>query len=125
MDNSQNRRRVLVVRSGSAFDDGIYRLLCQEASLQVDGYTYQDETKLLARLAQGDQPDVIVLSTSKTAGRAHLAPGLLSQLAGQAVQIILISLEDSSMEAYSRRRLTARKSDDLVALIRRNPDGLT
>ena len=105
--------RVLIVSDQCLFAEGIRSLIEEAHGLEVVDIVSEGGDVLTTQVRRS-RPDVIILDDT-----AGAQVGFLSQLFDVApgVRIILMGLDDS-MEIYDRRKVVARRGQDLVDVVR-------
>ena len=111
--NSQAIRRVLIVQSGSLFDEGLESMLTQQSDFQVIGVHYSDDTRFLLTM-QSERPDVILLFED---GPLE-ARRVFDLFQDAPLRVITVRSDGDSLEMYERQAITTTQSQDLFALIR-------
>ena len=118
--NSQAIRRVLIVQSGSLFDEGLESMLTQQTDFQVIGVHYSDDARFLLTM-QREHPDVILLFEDGPL-EARRVLDLLDLLedapTAAPLRVITVRSGGNSLEMYARQAITTAQSQDLFALIR-------
>jgi DNA-binding NarL/FixJ family response regulator len=111
--NRQAIRRVLIVQSGSLFDEGLESMLTQQTDFQVIGVHYSDDARFLLTM-QREHPDVILLFEDSPLE----ARRVFDLLEAAPLRVITVRSGGNCLEMYERQAITAAQSQDLFALIR-------
>jgi DNA-binding NarL/FixJ family response regulator len=122
MDN-QTTKRVMIVGSGSLFDEGLMQLLADKTSLEVSRLAYSTDSAFL-QYFQEQRPEVVVLFEGGPLGVKRVfdligdTPGLTT------LRVITVMAESSTVEIHQNRRETqqvqAVKSDVFFSLIQQS-----
>ncbi len=120
-------QRVLIVGSGSLFDEGLrYLLLREQARLEVSSVIYKGEADFLQHVFT-QRPTVIVLfedgplSVSRVFELIGDIPGMATTL-----RVITVLAETSVVEVYEHEQMTTvatARSGDFIDLIEQNEPG--
>ena len=110
-------RSVLIIETGSLLEEGIQRLLAQEADLRVSGVMYTEEAVLLQDIAR-ICPDVIVLNETGPLASAQAFEMLEAVANGGNLSVIVVRSDNNTIDVYEKRSTTVTKSGDLLALVR-------
>lgn len=114
---NRGMRRVLVVRTGSMFEEGVEMLLTRDASLEVRGVRCDDEAMFLGDVS-AIFPDVIVLNEAGPLDYLHVFE-LIDTIQNHApITIIVIRPQTGTVDVYEKRTSFAERSEDLLDLIR-------
>jgi hypothetical protein len=111
------RQRVLVINSGSVFDNSMLQLLDQASDLEVAEVAGGDDVGLIAAVAQF-QPDTIVVNDSEQVEARHVWQVLKDSQPAHRLRVLVIRMSDNTIEQYDIRQVIASESADLVTLIR-------
>jgi hypothetical protein len=112
------RQRVLVINNGSVFDTSMLQLLAMASELEVSETTLADEAEFLAAVI-GFAPGTIVINDSERADSGRLLQLLKDCQPGHRLRVLVIRMDDNTIEQYEIKQVVAMESADLVALIRR------
>ena len=115
--NSQAIRRVLIVQSGSLFDEGLESMLAQQTDFQVIGVHYSDDARFLLTM-QREHPDVILLFEDGPLEARRVLDLLEDAPTAAPLRVITVRSGGNSLEMYARQAITTAQSQDLFALIR-------
>ncbi len=113
----RTRHRVLVVNSGSVFDSSMLQLLMQASDLEVAEVVYHESNAFLSDVI-AFKPDVIIVNDSEQANAAHILEVLKVLRPLNRLRVIVIRMQDNTLEQHEIRQIVATESADLVALIR-------
>jgi len=113
----ETARRVLIVQSGSLFDEGLESMLTRQTDFQVIGVHYSDDARFLLTM-QREHPDVILLFED---GPLE-ARRVLDLLEAAPLRVITLSASRASLELYERQVIPTAHIQDLFAFIRRQTD---
>jgi hypothetical protein len=111
----EDKRRVLIVNTGSLLEAGVEMLLRREIDLQVSGCPFIGESALLRSVAQL-KPDVIIMNDSSEITVARVLELLADKLA--SLQLIVVQSRDNTVDVYQYQRVTVTEVSDLLGLIR-------
>ncbi len=111
-------QRIVIVGSGSVLEQGVENLLGQEPDLQVSGVAYADDATFLEDVSHM-RPDVILLNAAGPLDSMRIFELLKDHPGLASLRVIVVRPDDNTIEEYERRSLTATRSADLVAVIRR------
>jgi hypothetical protein len=111
-------QRVLVINSGSVFDTSMLQLLEMASDLEIVEMTLDDEAEFLAAVANF-APGTIVVNDSEHAYATHLLQLLRDFQPAHRLRVLVIRMDDNTIEQYEIKQVVAMESADLVALIRR------
>ena len=112
-------RRVLIVQSGSVLDEGVENLLMREADLEVSGRNYADEAAFVQDVVR-TQPDAVVLNEAGPLNLARIMELLNDCPTLETVRVVIVRLDDNTIDVFERQRVIATQVGDLVRLIRRD-----
>jgi hypothetical protein len=111
-------QRVLVINSGSVFDTSLLQLLEMASDLEIVEITLDDDVEFLAAVTDF-APGTIVVNDSDQADATHLLQLLRDYQATHRLRVLVIRMDDNTIEQYEFKQVVAMESADLVALIRR------
>jgi DNA-binding NarL/FixJ family response regulator len=111
------RQHVLVISSGSVFDTSLVQLLDLASDLDVVEMACDDDVKFLEAVADV-KPGTIVVNDSDQADAAHLLQLLKDHRPAHRLRVLVIRMDDNTIEQYEFKHVVATESADLVALIR-------
>jgi hypothetical protein len=110
-------RRVLVIGRGSVMDEGIRGLLMSELSLQIATASSVDLATYIK--AFGTRvPDVIVTSESNPLDWTGISELLHRISPTEMLRVIIVRLEDNTLEVYDKQSLKMTRNEDLISLIK-------
>jgi hypothetical protein len=112
------RQRVLVINSGSVFDTSMVQLREMASDLEVVETTLDNDVEFLAAVTDF-APGTIVVNDSDQADANHLLQLLRDYQTTQRLRVLVIRMDDNTIEQYEFKQVVAMESADLVALIRR------
>jgi hypothetical protein len=110
-------QRVLVINSGSVFDTSMLQLLEMASDLEVVETTLNDDAGFLEAVADF-APGTIVVNDSDQADATHLLQLLRDYQGTHRLRVLVIRMDDNTIEQYEFKQVLAVESADLVALIR-------
>jgi DNA-binding NarL/FixJ family response regulator len=110
-------RRVLIVASGSLFDEGIKSLLRRERDLEVTSVSYTDDSAFSQEVLL-KQPEVVILFEGGSLGVSRVFELIKEIPHLVAMRVITILSDSSTIEMYEKQQIPASKTDTLLALIR-------
>ncbi len=110
-------QRVMVINSGSVFDSSMVHLLMQARDLEVIEVTYREPVSFLSTVTYF-KPHVIVVNDSDQTNAAHILEVLRASRPINRLRVIVIRIQDNTLEQHEIRQVVATDSADLVALIR-------
>lgn len=116
--SSQPFRRVLLIGDSSLPKEGVARLLMTELNLEVSNITYTDDTAFVEAI-QRVQPEVVVLKETPLLGLARFFQLLRDVPFEPALRVIVLHVEDKTLDVYEKQRVVPTRSKDLINLIRR------
>jgi len=116
--SSQPFRRVLLIGDSSLPKEGVVRLLMTELNLEVSNITYTDDTAFVEAI-QRVQPEVVVLKETPSLGLARFFQLLRDVPFEPALRVIVLHVEDKTLDVYEKQRVVPTRSKDLINLIRR------
>jgi hypothetical protein len=111
------RQRVLVINSGSVFDNSLLQLLELASDLEVVEVVGGDDVGLIAAVAHF-QPGTIVVNDSEQVDAGHVWQVLKDSQPADRLRMLVIRMSDNTIEQYDIKQVIASESADLVALIR-------
>lgn len=114
---THSRQRVLVIHNGSVFDASLMELLVTASDLEVADITLDGGINFLDRVYDW-QPDIIVVNDSEQATAALLLQRLREHQPAHRLRVLVIRMDDNTIEQYEFKQVVATDSADLVALIR-------
>ncbi len=107
-----------MISSYPLFSQGIERLLCHEAGLEIVGRE-TDLDRAIKRIAEL-RPEVVILDSADPAWKATVtAARILKESWG--TKVIGLDPSDNTICVYREERRTANKVTDLVEAIKENP----
>lgn len=112
---------VLFVESGSLLDQGMESLLGREGDIQISGITYSDDDAFLRQISDL-RPDVILTNAEGPLNSIQILELLEANPTLTTLKVIMVRPDDNVIDVYERQQVTARRSADLIALIRRDSD---
>jgi DNA-binding NarL/FixJ family response regulator len=115
--SSQTSRRVLVIGDSTLLQEGIASLLMAELGLEVSNITYTSDTAFV-QVIRDIQPEVVVLKESPSLNLARFFRLLRNVPFEQALRVIVLHVEDKTLDVYEKQRVIPTQSKDLVDLIR-------
>ena len=114
---NSHARRILVVRTGSVFEEGVELLLTRDAKLEVRGVHYDDETNFLRRVST-IFPDVVVISETGPLDYTRVFDLLASIQNHTPITVVVVRPNSNTVDVYEKRRAVTERGEDLLALVR-------
>ena len=93
--------------------------LASKADWKVVNISKKDNVNALIRAVKTSQPDIVILHGGKDDCVANLPLRLLQD--HSAIKVITISLENNSMEVYTRQNIWVKQPSDLISVIENEP----
>jgi hypothetical protein len=110
-------QRVLLLGNGSMFDDSLRQLLGHETDLDVTDMAYTDDTTLQMTIAHLC-PHVIIVNDNGPVDLARIFQMLANLVFHTALRIVVVRVDDNTIDIYDKKHIVARASDDLLNVIR-------
>lgn len=110
--------RILIVGSGTLFDEGLSRLLALKSPLEVFSITYTDDEAFLESFARY-QPETIVLFEGGPLSISRVFDLLRDIPNPVNWQVITVLADTNTVDVFKKQQVVARGSDDLLTLIQR------
>jgi DNA-binding NarL/FixJ family response regulator len=108
---------VLVIGSGTLFDEGLRGLLARQDGVRVSGTIHTDTPALLHQISH-TQPDTIVISQIESASLSHVCEWLQKSPAPGALRVIVVRADDNAIDVYEKRTVVAAQHDDFITIVR-------
>jgi DNA-binding NarL/FixJ family response regulator len=115
--------RVLVIESGSLFDDAVTSLLKQNGEIQVLTTDFKDNTTLFQEISQLS-PEAILMNGDGAWEAARFCEMADALPALARLRVIVVHPDDNVIEVYERQRILASQTNDLIAIIKRGDSTL-
>jgi siroheme synthase (precorrin-2 oxidase/ferrochelatase) len=109
-------RRVLIVGTGSIFEQGVESLLAREANVQVSEITHTQEDAFIQDVLRV-QPDVIVFHEIGAFNSDRIFELLKALPEMDTLRVIILRSANSAIDLYEKRTLSAAQAQDFVNLV--------
>ena len=93
-------RQVLLIGSGSLFDNGVMELLSYQPGLSIKHAKYRDDFSILKDVVE-HKPDVVVLISSPAMNLDYIV-GILMSVQVAHLRLVILSLETIKIEIYEK-----------------------
>ena len=112
-----SRQRVLVINSGSVFDTSMLQLLEQASDLEVAEVAVDNDVGFLAAVAIF-KPSTVIVNDSEQADAAHILQLLKQLQLPERLRVLVIRMDENTIDQYEIKQVAVTESADLAALIR-------
>lgn len=109
-------RRVLIVGTGSIFEQGVESLLTREANVQVSEIVHTHEDAFIQDVLRV-QPDVIVFHEIGSFNSDRIFELLKALPEMDTLRVIILRSANAAIDLYEKRTLTAAQAQDFVNLV--------
>ncbi len=109
-------RRVLIVGTGSLFEQGVESLLAREANVQVSEIVHAREETFIQDVLRV-QPDVIVFHEMGSFNSDRIFELLKALPEMDTLRVIILRSANAAIDLYEKRTLTATQAQDFVNLV--------